>query len=668
MTGWFLGSTQQLFNTHMRKPQTPPFVFKNIYPWFRYMLLFGRKLHQVLMDLQIAFSKRPVSSSVLPDAYTAFNTSTVDSEITLQCLEGEIPADIEGSLFICQCLGSSEAYMVGDTNIIRIDFDGNQPRLTNRFMWTPTAAARHKLKNTRHRFDFVGFMYLSPGLGMSSYTEGLYLLPDGRLAVTSDVDRPWVIERDSLQAVTPVGRRDEWMPMLTDNAGEVMGSLFAGYNNSHVLYTDHEKGEVFLVNYRLKPNNKEHPVKLIRWDGYHDFESWIVVDNNGAEIEIKQSVHELVFTHDYILLADTAFVAGTEMFTPWKSAKLPYDKTVIHIIDRRELTSGKKTVRSKQVVVDSPCIHLIPEYENPDDQITVYMLHTPATNTAELLRSYDRDLHGNLFPKHLIGYGTLPVLDLSSVGKHSIDVSRSEVTKSEYISEMPYCWGPYLYTYMGRQIRPFHGQDLFIMFKGFSRDILPQRIFNAYKNAGARQVPLEQMAGGEGIHHNNSICRITTKDFAIADAYVFPDRVLLYTIATLDSKNQGGTGYVIAGVATDQAADERSSGHEYWIFNASNLAKGPICKLKHESLNNSTLFHAIYIPRAIAKELDQKKTSYQVPIREDYPIEELEKWNVSVLECFEEVIYPLYDHSEPAATRRAKEITSQLAAQRTHKK
>lgn len=632
----------------MPKPQTPAFVFKNIYPWFRYILLFGRKLHQAFMDLQIVFSKRPASSPVLPDAYSAINTSTIDSEIALQCLEGVIPADIEGSLFICQCLGSPEAYMVGDTNIIRIDFDGKEPRLTNRHLWTPAAIARQKLQNTRHCFDFVGFMYLSPGLGMFAYTEGLYLLPDGRLAVTSDVDRPWVIERDSLQAVTPVGRRDEWLPMLTDNAGEVMGSLFAGYNNSHVLYTDHEKGEVFLVNYRLKPNNKEHPVKLIRWDGYHEFETWIVVDENGSEIEIKQSIHELVFTRDYILLADTAFVAGTEMFTPWKNAKLPHNKTVIYMIDRRDLQSGKKTVRSKQVVVDKPCIHLISEYENPNDTITIYMLHTPATNTAELLRSYDRDLNGNLFPKHLTGYGTLPVLDLSSIGKHIIDVTRAEVQASEYISEMPYCWGPYLYTYMGRQIQPYSGQDLFVMFKGFSRDILPKRIVNAYKDVTTRQVPLEEMVSGEGLHHNNSICRIKTKDFKIADAYVFPDRVLLYTISTLDSTHTDKSGYVIAGVVTDQKAGDRSSGHEYWIFSASDLAKGPICKLGHETLNNSTLFHATYIPKEIANKLNQKQVSYHVPIREDYPKEELTKWNASVLECFEEVIWAQFDRIDPA--------------------
>ncbi|MFN8433309.1 MAG: carotenoid oxygenase family protein [Anaerolineales bacterium] len=636
----------------MPKPQTPAFVFKNIYPWFRYILRFGRKFHQAFMSLQIAFSKRPASSPVLPDAYSAFNPSTVDSEITLQHLEGSIPTDIEGSLFICQCLGSPEAYMVGDTNLIRIDFDGNEPHMTNRHLWTPAAIARQKLKTTRHRFDFFGFMYLSPGLGMFSYTEGLYLLPDGRLAVTSDVDRPWVIERDSLQAVTPVGRRDEWLPMLKDNAGEVMGSLFAGYNNSHVLYTDQEKGEVFLVNYRLKPNNNEHPVKLMRWDGYHEFESWTVVDETGAEIEIKQSIHELVFTRDYVLLADTAFVAGTEMFTPWKSAKLPHDKTVIHIIDRRNLILGEKTVASKQVVVDQPCIHLMPEYENPNDQITVYMLHTPATNTAEILRSYDRDLNGNLFPKHLTGYGTLPVLDLSSIGKHTINAAQSEVRSSEYISEMPYCWGPYLYTYMGRQTQPYRGQDLFIMFKGFSRDMLPKRIFNAYKDVTSRQIPLEEMVGGEGLHHNNSICRVITKDFKIADAYVFPDQVLLYTIATLDSKHTGNSGYVIAGVVTDQKAGEDSSGHEYWIFSASDLAKGPICKLGHKSLHNSTLFHAIYIPKVVAHKLEQKKISYHVPIREDYPKEELTKWDASVLECFEDAIYPLFDHSDPAAAKK----------------
>jgi len=211
-------------------------------------------------------------------------------------------------------------------------------------------------------------MYLSPGLGMFSYTEGMYLLPDGRIGVTSDVDRPWVIERDSLRAVTPVGRRDEWIPMMSGSAGEVMGSLFAGYSNSHVVYTDPETNEAFLVSYQYRQPTGEHPVRLMRWDGYSNFENWLVVDEHGNEIEIKQSIHELVFTRDYILLADTAFVAGTEMLTPWVNAPLPNEKTVLYLVDRREMKPGVKTATAKRVEVDEPCIHLIPEYENPGDQ------------------------------------------------------------------------------------------------------------------------------------------------------------------------------------------------------------------------------------------------------------------------------------------------------------
>jgi hypothetical protein len=624
----------------------------------------GRNIYQSGVNLRTCFNHRPTSSPTLPDAYNVCNTSTIDSEFELACLSGELPTDIDGSLFIAQCLGSPKAFMVGDTNIVRLDFAQGNAELTNRLMWTPSALARLKLAKTRHRFDFFGLMYLSPGLGMFSYTEGMYLLPDGRIAVTSDVDRPWVIERDSLRATTPVGRRDEWLPMMAGAAGDVMGNLFAGYSNSHVIYTDHQTGEVFLANYQYKQAGGEHPVMLIRWDGAGDFERWLVVDENGEEIEIKQSIHELIFTRDYILLADTAFVAGTEMLTPWVSAPLPSDKTVVYIVDRRALQSGNETVTARRVEVDEACIHLIAEYDNPDDKITVYMLHTPATNTAELLRENDRDLDGNYFPEHLIGYGTLPVLDLSSVGKHVLDVKQEEVISSQYVAEMPYTWGPYLYAYMGRQIQPYNGQDLFVMFKGFSKDLLPQRIFNAYKDVDSRRVSIDEMVDGEGLHHNNSIGRITTDDFTIADSYVFPDRVLVYTIACLDSSENDHPGYVIAGVANDEAAGDDSSGHEYWLFVADNLAGGPICKLGHPSLNNTTLFHTVYVPTPKAQAMVKTDQPYHVPLREDYPKEELEKWDDVVLSTFDDVIWPYFDRSNPETMQQAEKIAQQLSPRR----
>ena len=630
----------------MSKQGPSPFIIRYIYPQMRYVLGLGRILYRYWVNLRTRFTTRPFSSSVIPDAYTVCNTTTVDSEYDLYCLSGDVPADINGSLYIAQCFGSPGAFMVGDTNIVRLDINEGHVKLTNCLIRTPAALARKELANTPFRFDFFGLMYLSPGLGMFSYMEGMYLLPDGRIAVTSDIDRPWVIEKDSLRVITPIGRRDEWLPMMIGSTGEVLGSLFAGYNNSHVVYADHQTSEVFLVNYQKMQPNGEHPVFLLRWDGKGEFERWLVLGEDGEPIEIEQSIHELVFSKGYILLADTAFAAGTEMFTPWKSAPLPSDKTVVYIVDRRELDPARRTVTARRMEVDEACIHLMVEYDNPDDKITAYMLHTPATNTAELIRENDRDLDGNFFPEHLIGYGTLPVLDLSSVGKHIFDMKQGKVIRSQYLAQMPYTWGPYLYTYTGRQISPYNGQDLFVMFKGFSKDILPKRIYDAYKDTESRRVSLEEMVGGEGLKHNNSICRITTSDLKIADAYVFPDRVLLYTIVCLDSMEPNQPGYVIAGVVTDDVSGDGSSGHEYWLFSAGNLADGPVCKLGHPSLNNSTLFHSVYIPNSKEWKWENKSPFYHVSLREDYPMDELEKWGDKVVTAFKDVIWPYFDMDE----------------------
>jgi hypothetical protein len=255
-------------------------------------------------------------------------------------------------------------------------------------------------------------------------------------------------------------------------------------------------------------------------------------------------------------------------------------------------------------------------------------------------------------------------LDLSSVGKHVLDVISAEVRSSHYISEMPYTWGPYLYSYMGRQIRPYTGQDLFVMFKGFSKDVLPQRIFNAYKDVESRQVPLEEMVGGTGLRHNNSICRITTEDFTIADAYIFPDRVLLYTISCIEAADTDKPGYVIAGVVTDDVAGEASSGHEYWLFAADALAQGPICKLGHPDLSNSTLFHTVYVPSEATKIWDKGEMDYHVPVRQDYPRDEVGRWDGVVLEAFEDVIWPYFDTTNPKATQRAEESARQLSQSR----
>lgn len=636
------------------------FNFKHIYPSMRHAMGLGRKVHGRYKSFEAKFKTRNEDSKTIPKTYGVCNTNTINSDFNLNLLSGTLPQDIDGNLYICQCLGTPGAFMVGDTNLVKINFSKESVSIKNRLMWNPVSIARMALRETKHKFDYFGLMFLSPGLGMSSYTEGMYLLPDGRLGITSDVDRPWIVDRETLKVNTPLGTRKEWLPMMSGSAGDAMGKLFSGYSNSHVIYTDTETNELFLVNYQYKQADGTHPCQLMKWDGKSDLEIWNVVDENGKDIQILQSIHELIFTRDYIILADTAFVAGMEMLTPWKNAPLPNKNTVCFIVDRRDMKQGVDKVVAKRIEVEEACIHLIADYENPDDKITMYMLHTPATNTAEIIKHYDVDMNGNLFAKNLTGYGTLPVLDLSSVGKHVLDMKENKVEKSQYITDEKYCWGPYMYTYMGRQTENFIDQDLFVMFKGFAKDMLPKRIYKEYKDVENRRMTLEQMLDGDGLKSNNSIARIDKKSFEIADAYELPDKVLLYTISCLESNKTDHPGYLIAGVVQDVEENEKSSGHEYWIFKADELSNGPMCKLGHKDLNNTVLFHTVYINSELEEKLNQTKPTYNVPIREDYPEKELKLWQPCVKETFEKIIYPYYENE----TKEVTDILNDFSAKR----
>ncbi len=648
----------------MRNKET--IKYQSMYPMLRLVLRVRRNAYVVLKNISSALLASRKPSAVVPSCYRACNTSTVDGDIKLKILFGKLPNNLLGNVYLCQCLGSPGAYMVGDTNLVKICFSKGEATLMNRRMWNPSAILKMALHATKHRFEHFGVMQMSPGLGMASYAEGLYMLPDGRLGVTSDVDRPWIVSRHNLRVQSPLGTRKEWMPMMQGKEGEVMGSLFAGYNNSHALYTDTNTKEVFLVNYRCKQADAAHPCKLMKWNGAEKFQTWLVKGEDGRNICIKQSIHELVFTKDYIILADTAFATGSEILDQWKNAPMPSVKTALYIVDRHQLVKDNKTVVAKRVDIEMPCIHLLAEYENPIDIITLYMLHTPATNTAEVIRSYDRDIAGNRFAKNLVGYGTLPVLDVSAVGKHCICMRTKAVIHTKYIQDKQYTWGPYMYSYMGRQTRPFNEQELFVMFKGFHVELLPKRIIKAYKDVQNRKVPMAEILKKGGIEAGNCIARIQKEDFKTVDRYTFSKKELLYTIACLETNETKGD-YLLAAVVSDKPASHDSSGHEYWIFEANNLHKGPICKLGHQKLDNTILFHALYLTHKQEKSLPEKDVKYHIPLDKDYPSEELLKWDVTVKKTFEDVVWPYFGADETGrkkAERNIRQMLRQISAKR----
>ena len=66
-------------------------------------------------------------------------------------------------------------------------------------------------------------------------------------------------------------------------------------------------------------------------------------------------------------------------------------------------------------------------------------------------------------------------------------------------------------------------------------------------------------------------------------------------------------------MSSDDASTPGSSGDELWIFDAADLARGPLCRLGHPDLDFGFTIHTTWAP-AIAP----RTSPYRVRARDDY--------------------------------------------------
>ena len=86
-------------------------------------------------------------------------------------------------------------------------------------------------------------------------------------------------------------------------------------------------------------------------------------------------------------------------------------------------------------------------------------------------------------------------------------------------------------------------------------------------------------------NHGAAIIHLNCEEFKIENKYVFPENCAigsLQFVGKRSSKSQKD-GYLMSIVSIKgENYSEYSSGQEVWIFDASDLSKGPICKLSNK--------------------------------------------------------------------------------------
>jgi Retinal pigment epithelial membrane protein len=411
---------------------------------------------------------------------------------------------------------------------------------------------------------------------------------------------------------------------------------------------------------------KDDSTYIIRWDGSKDVQKWQVEYTDGTEIKplkIKQTIHQMGLSADYIVLIDTAFKLGFEgvfLNPPWLAKKIrqwfgepQLSYTNLYIISRKELTVDTNTVVAKHLQIPRETGHYLVNYDNPNDQITLNVAHMCASDSAEWLREFDKPI----LPIDIDGFnGTLAggPTDINYAGRYVIDVKNGTVVngggEGERVSS-PQTWGLALCTASGTFAAQWDGSaprsidDLYWIAWGCT-NLQTEFVASLYEDYPHRTVPFEEVLKLASDPANNpearpSLFRVKTKpdaELQIADDfYSFPVRHTVNSPQFIP--RAGGTGsstdgYIVCIVVSDAPTPEISTGDEIWVFQADNLQAGPICKLANPQLNFGFTLHTAWMQHV--QPVDVAQLANIIPVREDFANRVADK-SATIKNLFEEI-------------------------------
>ena len=397
----------------------------------------------------------------------------------------------------------------------------------------------------------------------------------------------------------------------------------------------------------------QNAVKLMRWKGTNEIEEWNVIDEEGNNIVINQTMHQTSLSEDYIVLMDTSIKfsldiienrfgthnAWLNQLIRWITSKTIEPNTPMYIVHRADLVAGNKNIIAKKLIIDLEISHFSLEYSNPDDLITMYASHNSALCAAEWVRHYDT-LAINNEPVHdnTIGLMICGEMDISRVGKWKIDGKTATIKDSKVVYQKGFegndaknlteahTWAVGLSTFRhiisSRNVTntiPY----MFWQFYGLDYRMLTNFIVELYSDYEHRIIPVEDLLAynKQGVPFCLSRQNMETMEFE--DWYNFKMNQNLRSLQFVPRKttqtpknveDEAKDGYILCTMINgneDFSGDEYS--REVWIFDAQNLKKGPICKLSHPDMQYAFTIHSAWIEACQPSPKD-----YVVDVVEDY--------------------------------------------------
>ncbi|NJM93464.1 MAG: hypothetical protein HC842_01300 [Cytophagales bacterium] len=420
-------------------------------------------------------------------------------------------------------------------------------------------------------------------------------------------------------------------------------------------------------------------VYILRWTGQGKLGRWKVLDEKGKPIRIVQTMHQTNLCRDYIILIDASFKIALDImltnpfphnkkidaFLREVTARVTEPRTATYVIRRKDLNPKKKTVKSKSTIIPIETVHFSLNYENPDGQITLHGAHNTALCAAEWIRPYDIlavDNDKEALP-NTVGLMTCGEMDIGRFGKFVIDGELGDIVDEQQCVEegfLPdgslgaHTWAVGLHSFKNiisydqvvAEIKNIYWQSY-----GLDPRILTEFIMRLYMNYENRIIPVHKILEYTKRGIPFALVRQNTDSMKLEDYHLFEMNQNFRSIQFVprrQPKPEGVEdsmwGYIFCTMINGQpdfSGDEYS--REIWIFDASELKKGPICKLSHPDLDFAFTIHSTWMERCESP----GEIKYKIGVREDYqPLIKkiLKPWKRRcVQEMFDKEIYPHFE-------------------------